>query len=366
MFRSIAVTVLALLITVSTVAAAPPAGPVVVKASPAPEWDARFNPKEGWIGGDAVYSVALDSGRILWLFGDTLVGKVKDGKRTGIMVNNTIGIQATDKDAIHFVTERGKKPASFFPPQGAGWMWPQAGIYVKSRLFVFLPQVEKTKEPGAFGFQQTSQWLALVENPADEPESWRVKYRQLPMAQFSEKRQRSWGSALLTDGDEVYIYGFSERRERGSIERHLIVARAPASKLDDFPSWRYWGTAGWSEKAADSAPLADGLASEFSVTRAPGKGYIAVYTESGLSDRIVGRCAERPEGPWSEPKLLYQCPEMGKDKGVFCYSAKAQSWATKDNTLLISYCVNSWKFADLFADDRIYRPRFIRVELERR
>ena len=57
--------------------------PTVSKAEPAPEWEAKFANKEGWIGGDCVYSTMLSPERVLWLFGDTLIGTAKDGKREG-------------------------------------------------------------------------------------------------------------------------------------------------------------------------------------------------------------------------------------------------------------------------------------------
>ena len=66
------------------------------------------------------------------------------------------------------------------------------------------------------------------------------------------------------------------------------------------------GVDGWKPEAKDLKPLADDLAVEYSVTHLPGlKRYAAVYTELGLSDRIVARFAESPEGPWSEAVLLY-------------------------------------------------------------
>ena len=112
-------------------------------------------------------------------------------------------------------------------------------------------------------------------------------------------------------------------------------------------------------------PLADGLATEFSVTPNPmGKGYVAVYTESGLSDRIVARFADQPEGPWSAATLLYTSPEMKKDKGVFCYGARAHPWAANRNELVLTYCQNTWEFKNVFQNDSIYRPKFVRVQLK--
>ena len=54
---------------------------------------------------------------------------------------------------------------------------------------------------------------------------------------------------------------------------------------------------------------------------------------------------------------------MGTDKGVFTYAAKAHAWAAAEDELVISYCVNSWDFARLFKDEKVYRPKFVRVKM---
>ncbi len=367
-------TIVAMLIAATTAPTARSATPdflppQVLKAEPAPEWNLKFDGKEGWIGGDCVYSVVLGPKCVLWLFGDTILGTAKDGKRSGAsMVNNTLGIQdGVGKDApIRFVSGKlkdGKPSALFVPADGKGFFWPQAAIRDKDQLFAFLPRVEKTKNPGAFGFKHIGQVLAAIENPDDEPEKWRSRQFDVPFAEFAGKRERSWGSALLAEDGQVYIYGFDQQRGQGA-KRQLTLARAPSGKLTDFTAWRFRTANGWSEKPGDSAALADGLATEFSVSRLPdSKSCVLVYTENGLSDKILGRFSPAPHGPWTAPVLLYKCPEMAKDKGVFSYAAKAHPWATNGNELLISYCVNTWDFWAVFKDDSVYRPKFVRVTL---
>src|ERR1700732_3397846 len=69
--------------------------PEVLKAEPAPEWDAKFAGKEGWVGGDGACSAVLRPRRVLWLFGDTLLGTAQDGRRGGaVMAHTTVGVQA--------------------------------------------------------------------------------------------------------------------------------------------------------------------------------------------------------------------------------------------------------------------------------
>jgi hypothetical protein len=354
-----------------TIRGAEPARPVAVdQANPAPEWDAKFMGKEGWIGGDGVYSAVLGPRKVLWLFGDTLLGTVKSGRRVrAVMVNNTVGVQVgRPRDAaIRFVAGKTKegKPAAFFTlARQNGCLWPQAAIRVADRLFVFLAQIERTQGGGAFGFKPVGQWLFVVDNPDDDPHDWKMKRHRLSFAVFGPARERSWGSAVLEHGGHLYVYGYDEMRSKRPGGRRLTVARVPANRVDDFRAWRFRTSEDWSEKPADAAPLADGLATEFSVSWVPGaKGYLAVYTENGLGRRIIGRVSPNPEGPWSAPVLLYLCPEMAKDRRLFSYAAKAHAWAGTQNEVLVSYCVNAWDFARLFADQTVYRPKFVRVKL---
>jgi hypothetical protein len=341
--------------------------PRVVKAEPATEWNALFAGAEGWIGGDGVYST-LSADRVLFLFGDTLIGQAAAGRRTGAkMVNNTLGVMdlKSAPAPIRFVyskAENGEPAAMFKPVDGRGWFWPQAAAELEGRLFVFLAHIEKTDDPGVFGFKQVGQWLAVVNRPLDEPEKWNVELIRIPFAEFNEKCERVWGSALLVDGDYVYVYGIEDHdRKLGS--KGLIAARSPLATLAEFDAWEFRTSAGWS-KTPEPQGLVAGLANEFSVSRLASGRYLLVYTESGLGDRIEGRLTASPDGPWSEPLRLYTCPEMAADKDLFCYAAKAHSWATEGNELLISYCVNAWQFGRLFEDDTVYRPKFVKVTLD--
>src|SRR5207237_4881111 len=121
-----------------------------------------------WVGADGAYSVPVSPARTVWLFGDTFVGTVRNGSRTGsVMVNNTVGVQDGNGPAarLSFPIRRGTgdKPLSqFTPADGRGFLWPQAGTFHDGKLYLFLAQVEHTKEGGAFGFRQIGQWLGVV------------------------------------------------------------------------------------------------------------------------------------------------------------------------------------------------------------
>lgn len=346
-----------------------PAQEPLPKAQPAPEWNARFDRTEGWIGGDGAYTVAVTPQRTLWLFSDTWVGSVKEGRRTNAtIVNNTVAVQEGHGDhaKLEFVVAKGKdgKPAALITPaDGHGWFWLFGGVCVEGKLYLFLAQIEKTKDPGVFGFRQIGTWLGIVANPLDHPTAWRVEQKKLSFEEFSPQRSLSFGAAVLRDGDYVYIYGIDETGTGLARSKHLVVARAPISSVSDFTAWRFFKDGEWTNDSRQASRLAKGMANEMSVSFVPHrKQYVAVYSEQGLSPRILVRTAPTPIGPWSGPTMVYQCLE-GQDRKNFCYAAKAHPELAGEDELLITYVVNSFDFWQVARDARLYWPRFVRVKL---
>ncbi len=351
----------------------PPAAtplPAVVKAEPDAALNAKFRRVDGWVGGDGAFSVPLSNTRVLWLFSDTWVGTIRDGKRKDVaMVNNTVGVQedsGLDAKLTYAIqkTDGGKPTALFAPPDGKGWFWQFAGHHADGKLHVFLPRFEKAGD-GAFGFKSVDLWLGSISNPLDDPTKWKTAYTKVPFAEFGEKRKRLFGSAVLVSGDHAYVYGYEERQARFGPMRELLVARVATDKLSDFSKWQFRAADGWKPDATAASGFASNLGAEFSVSYLPGlKRYALVTTENGLSDRIVGRFATSPEGPWSDPVLLYTCPEMKKDKKVFSYAAKAHPHLATGNELVISYVVNAFEFGPVINNAELYWPNFVRVSLK--
>lgn len=352
--------------------AAPPAAPVVTSAEPDAALTARFRGTDGWVGGDGAFSVALPNDRALWLFSDTWVGKVRDGKRKDVaLVNNTVGVQtgrgADAKLAFHIQKDaKGKPTALFAPPDGKGWFWLFAGHSAGDRLHVFLPRFEKAAGPAAFGFKSVDVWLGTVSNPTAAPEAWTVAHTKVPFAEYAEKRKFMFGSSVHVSGDHAYVYGYDEAPAKPFPTRKLLTARVPKDKLADFDSWRFLTDTGeWSADPKAARGVAGNLGTEFSVSYVPSlKRYALVTTEHGLSDRIVARFAPSPEGPWSDAVLLYTCPEMKKQKGVFTYAGKAHPHLAGDGELVISYATNAFELGPVINNAELYWPNFVRVKLK--
>jgi len=331
-----------------------------------PRYEAVFQRASGWTGGDGAYSAALGNDRFLWLFGDSLIGEVKDGKRVQArLVSNSIAVQ-TGKDPetasvdffYHPLADR--TPAAFVRPEdGRGWFWPGHGTRTQKGLFLFFMQVERTGASGPFGFRPVSGWLGHVGNPDEPPDRWVVSLRQVPWA----SEYRHFGMTVLIKEEYGYIYGVAVDQATQPAKNHLILARAPVDRLDDFDSWRFFAEGEWTADVNHASRVCENVASEFSVSyQSTMNRFILVETEGGLSPNIAIRHSPTIHGPWSGPIRIYRCPEARRDPRVFCYAAKGHpEIAASPEELIVTYVANSTDFALIQSDATLYRPRFLRI-----
>lgn len=347
-----------------------PSSPNVTGSEPASELQPHFARTEGWLGADGSFSIDLGGGKTLWLYGDTFVGKLQEGRRTGCtMVNGSAAIsEGRGRDfKIRFFVKQdaaGKPTALIHPADGKGWFWQFHGWRHADRLYLFLAQMEKTSATSVFGFRQIGLWLGVVLNPDAEPTAWKVEQVRLPFCQFTPKRNQSFGTAVLKEGDFAYLYGFDEDVTPFGPARHLCVARVPLAQGADPARWEFFDGQGWTKDAAKCHRHFSGMATEASVTRVEGHGpFLLTYTENGMSQRILARSAERPWGPWSAPTVLYTCPEVAWDKRIFTYAGKAHPTLAGEGELIVSYAANSMDFWHVCTDARLYWPKFVRVRL---
>jgi hypothetical protein len=334
-----------------------------------PGHDAAFERTSGWTGGDGAYTIGLGEGRLLWMFGDTFVGRVKEGRRVDSrLINNSAALQAggTPTEAslsFFYKTPDVGPPAALFEPQdGIGWFWPYHGVKTAEGLFLFLLQVEAAEGPEAFAFRLVATWLGKVENAAEAPERWSLSARKIP---WGDER-RLFGSSVLVRDGVAYVYGTVDETIEGVVAKQVILARAPAERLWDFSVWRFFSEGGWVAEVEDAGRVCEDAAGEFSVSFQPGLGrYVMVFTEGGLSEHMALRVAPRPEGPWGEPLRFYSCPEVGWDPTIFCYAAKGHpELASGAGELIVTYVANATDFALLESDARLYRPRFVKIAFE--
>lgn len=356
------------------IAAPPEEAPFTVASSkPLPALTERFQRTEGWTGGDGASSIRLGPRRTLWLFADSFVGAIEDGRRVRTrMVNNAAAWQMFSEDKAplrFFLGTSAKEPAALLrPPQADAWYWPGDGALVGDQLYLFCKLVRKAEGAPGFGFDWFGNELLQISNPQDEPTTWKIQRARLPGGAEAPRL----GAACLLEGDYLYAYGLFPAAACKPLEAPLALARIHRDKLaaHDAKDWRYWcrGAKGnqWSEQPNDLVPLFRDAAPEMTVHQVRGiEGYVATYTSVGLGRDIVIRHAPRPEGPWSKPVRVYRCPEV-EDK-LLLYGAKAHvELAELDGQLIITYCRNIGSLAEDVRRPDIYFPQGVEVRLRAR
>ena len=341
----------------------------VVSAEPAPELNRLYDRTNGWVGADANYSVPFSSNRTLLFFGDTWIGNIVNSLRTNVvMINNSAGVlhhDATRRIDFFWRTNAGGKATGIFLPEdGRGFMWPFGGVCVSNTLHIVLFQMETTKAGGAFGFRNVAVWLASVTNAQDSPVQWSITQQRLPFTELDDARKIFFGAAMLRHGEHVYVYGTEEQFKEKNFGRRMVLARADVAVVSDFSRWEFFAEGAWRKDFKKVMPLATAVPTESSVTFMPALNrFVFVGNGDFLSPRILARTAPDPWGPWSEPVTLYECPDVKLSKEVFCYAGKAHPSLSSNDELVISYAANSFSFAEVVNDARLYWPRFVRVKV---
>lgn len=346
---------------------------VKVSAERAPEWERLFRPEQGWLGSDCAYSIAIDKNRTLWLYDDTFIGRIRNGRRTEVtMVRNSIATQIGNSPQIakvRFIWGRvgEDKPSDFVkPPDGNGWLWFGHGLLDGGKLRLFLWQFEPTDQPSPFNFRLKSSWLASTENFSEEPERWHLKFLRVPFFLNTPDQTVCFGNAVLKVKEWVFVYGVKEDKKQRPLKRSLVVARVPSGRLEDFGAWRFYERGGWTANWQNAEGFSDDLGFEFTVSFVPSLNRFAlVYSPADLSPVVRIRLSSTPFGKWSEPITAYECPEPKLYPSAFCYAAKAHPHLSAQGELLVTYASNSFEFRTLIENAELYFPHFVKLRFEK-
>ncbi|MFZ5569006.1 MAG: DUF4185 domain-containing protein [Thermodesulfobacteriota bacterium] len=327
-----------------------------------PAADGLFRTDPHWLGGDGAGSIDLGNGRILWLFGDSLIEPLgRRGRDEATMVRNSIAIQRgydPTRAGLHFFWgRRDAGPDDFFRSDEQGnWFWPGHGVSLGEKLLLFLMKIGLRDD----GFFEAVGWKAvLVENPHEAPSDWRLSW---PAVSPNRIGVIVGSAAVVREGDYVIAYGAR------SAELHpvfLVRWRTDSARQGDLsaPQWFRSDTGLWvgqKEFMKRPIPVFDGGQMEFSVHYDPRQQqYLQVQTMSFWNPDIVVRRGREVTGPWSRPLSLFQPPESGR-KGLVVYAAKAHPELSGAD-LIMTYAVNTFEKADLHENADLYYPKFVKL-----
>ena len=167
------------------------------------------------------------------------------------------------------------------------------------------------------------------------------------------------GAAVVAEGAHVYAFGVREPGDHAVWVMRWHREDFVAGRLEEP---EYFGGDAWA--AVSPVAVFGAGATEMSVGRhAALDAWTQVQSHGFGVGAIALRFADELGGPWTEPREAFRPPEAARE-GVFCYAGKAHPQLAGAD-VVATYACNLTDAAKLFADETIYYPRFVSVELSR-
>ncbi len=324
-----------------------------------------------WAGGDGISAIKLNSSQTAWFFADTYLGPagptIGFSKLSGFL-HNSVVMQTTTGHDTRLVTltgggacaspgDPGDGAESVVQPPGAvsgQRYWDADGIRLGDTVVKFyngyqagtIPYIPVGTTIASYPVSQLSAaGLGPVYGGALHPGLTALPAYTPP----GGGTPIVWGSALLSVGSTVYIYGW-QSPDPSSPVRELYLARVTAGLLTDFGAWQFYGGDQWVGSEGQAVPIepnsqGQNVPSGFSVVRIAGRFWLIQAAGAGNPD-IDAYPAAEPWGPfdWNNGLLLYQAPGIGLNRANdfrIMYEARAEPALSTSKTLVISYNVNS-------------------------
>ncbi len=317
----------------------------------------------GWASSDGTFSIPIGDGRVLWLFGDTLMNTVQpDGSmhRNGDFIRNSAAVQ-TENTFTTLARGTASNPDDFLhPTQPDQWYWPASGIVEGDTITLFMHRLRKDGE-GAWNFAgDGTDMLKLDRNTLGTVAKFDLGTRTVDDPGAAPI---GWGTSIIEHNGHSYIYGMEDRKEQknelGEVvvpaARFAYVARCPQGQIGSG-DWEYWDGKGWSNDHQKAEPIADGVSNSFTVLKTP-SGFSLVSQELYFSSGLASRSASSPEGPFSDWKHVHDGPPKRDDQ--ISYNALVHPEFTVDGKLLVSWNMNLQSIGLPTPDtNHLYRPVF--------
>jgi len=333
---------------------------LVIAVEPWPEANLLFKKDARWLGGDGASSVDLGNERVLWLFGDSFIGRGESRNRDdAFIVRNSIALQQgydPSSATIDFYwDERGEEPRSFFPGSGNRWVWPGSGIRIGDMVLLFFMEIEESG--GEFGFEPRGWKAALIDNPDDEPSRWSTGWLEAPQNDFNVI---VGSGGALKMGDYLYVFGTDSKRY-DVYPLRWNLASAMGGDLSD-PQWWVAESRAWISQAELEGPPSPAFPEgqvECTVHYEPSlRLFLQIQTGALYEPDMLCRWAPSVTGPWTEPKPFHR-PREFYTPGLLIYAGKAHP-ALAGGEVVLTYNVNSLESAQVLRDQDIYYPLFLR------
>jgi hypothetical protein len=340
-----------------------------------------INNKHKIVGKDGAYSIITKKG-LLFYFGDTIIGKRIPGESlwypggepvghrdmsglggTEKMLNNT-GLIVTDEDAakgilnFNYILDNSGEIKQLIPllkDEDPDWhrVWCLHGVEVNDKLYLFFIKVV-TKDEGIFPVNFDIIGSGIAVGDTDSWEFKRIFHNGSDILWNAD--QPHFAAAVIKENSYLYLYGVVQNKEG---IQNCYLARVEQDKIEDTAEYRYYaGSSKWTSDINKAEVLFSGMPNELSVSFNEYLGkYLAVHSLD-LTGKIVGRTADKPWGPWSEPVQLFQV-KVEREKELpyptLIYAGKEHPFFSKENGRII-YAT--------YVEFEEYYPHLIEITLE--
>ena len=330
-----------------------------------------------WLGGDSATSIKISEDRYVWLFGDTILGKVNRGKRDySVFIHNTVGIaRKNETGQFERIVKHYEKGESGIEPifesgQDKVFYWPLVGKKLGSDLLIGASKVTTANNSG---FKILGTTLFLVGNPGARPERWQYS------KEFLEKENEVvWGSAFVKQNGWLYVFG----RRGSGLGARSVLARISLKEARD-ENWeqrKVYSSGSWVKEGKPSDLSGLPGTSETTVQYSDFFGWYCLQIPP-LGYDVHLYTAEQLTGSWQDRGIVYNVPKpwssekTDEGKHVFIsYAAKSHPELTREpGEIVFTYNVNlspyvkglSGKLNKYIGQKKyegLYVPQFVRLD----
>lgn len=317
-------------------------------------------------GADVGADVALQDGRRLMVFGDTLRSADFQGQR---FVRNSMLLFEPGCIRVVLPADRGAlipDRAGASTTAAVGY-WPMSVTRVSRTgydLVTVTTQRVRTTGPGSFAFQNLGPALAVFVVPAGQTPQL-IDVRDVGPDSTDPSRP-TWGAALAADDEWVYLYGTSNPGEDLVFGYSVRVARARPDNILEISSWRYWDGSAWvrdPRSAVDLIGAVGGTSQTLSVFEQDGTWYALSKRDDYLGSEVTVWSAPHPWGPFDDGRPVATLPSNAATGQLRYMPLAHPDLLPERGTVVISYSRNRTDVEQILANPFLYRPRFMRVPL---
>jgi hypothetical protein len=241
----------------------------------------------------------LLGGRLLWMFGDTLVSNDPQIR------SNTAALADPEQPLVtHDVLDAHGRPYQFVPftaeeqayndatgkPDDRIAIWPASAIEYHGQALVFSYKLHV--KPGTLNYESLGVALALVQ-------PGQTQAKRLPGLLFTYP-EPDFVCAQVYQG-YVYVYGGNHSSDNAN-----VVARVPLDQATERTAYTFWNGKTWGSDVRQALPVLSQLPGSVTVSYNDYLGQFLVTNNQPLSPDLFLRTGPNFTGPWDSPVAAFR------------------------------------------------------------